>query len=170
MTTKRRWSKSNTGQARILEAVVAATIVFLVFSASSILINGSRVTATQERADLNILGYNVLSRLTEAGTIEATIEKASLPFTQNSLEVIELKASLQNSLPSSIFFSLTITNNTKTNDGSQTAGQQLTVGNAEAVSFSASTDVSSTPLIYTSKSGSIYFIVLVLANVGGQGN
>jgi hypothetical protein len=170
MTTKRRWSKSNTGQARILEAVVAATIVFLVFSASSILINGSRVTATQERADLNTLGYNVLSRLIEAGTIEATIEKASPPLTQTSLEVIELKASLQNSLPSSMFFSITITNNTKTDDGSQTANQQLTVGNAEAASFSASTDISSTPLIYTSKSGNNYFIVLVLANVGGQGS
>jgi len=170
VTAKRQWSKSKTGQARILEAVVAATIVFLVFSASSILINGSRVTATQERADLNILGHNVLSRVTEAGTIEATIEKASQPLTQTSLEVIELKASLQNSLPSSMFFSLTITNNTKSNDGSQTVNQQLTVGNAEAASFSASTDVSSTPLIYTSKSGNIYFIVLVLANVGGQGS
>jgi hypothetical protein len=169
VTEKKRRSQSNAGQARILEAVVAATIIFLVFSASSILINGSRVTATQERTDLNTLGYNVLSRLIEAGTIEATIEKACLPLTQTSTEVIELKAFVQNSLPSSMFFSLTITNNTKTNDGSQPVNQQLTVGNTEAASFSISTDVSSTPLIYTSKSGNIYFIVLVLANVGGQG-
>lgn len=166
MTEKKRGSKANTGQARILEAVVAATIIFIVFSASSILINSSRVTAAQERTDLDTLGYNVLSRLTESGTIEATIENSQSSL---SAQLTQLKAFVQNSLPSSMFFSLTITNNTKTNDGSQPINQQLTVGNVGAASFSASTDVSSTPLIYTSKSGNIYFIVLLLSNVGGQG-
>ena len=144
-------SKSNSGIARILEVVVAATIIFIVFSASSILISNSHATATQEKSDLDTIGYNVLSRLTESGTIEATVES-------HPQQLIQLKAFVQSSLPSSMFFSLTVT---------KPDGSLQTVGNADATSFSSINTVSSTPMIYTSSLG-VYHLVLVLANAGGN--
>jgi hypothetical protein len=74
MTGPKPKTRANSGFARILETVVAATIIFIVFTASSFFINSSQIKAVQERTDLDRLGYNVLSRLTESGTIEATIE------------------------------------------------------------------------------------------------
>ena len=142
-----------------METVVAATIIFIVFTASSFFINSSQVTAVQERTDLDRLGYNVLSRLTESGTIEATIENEPMPLT------VQLKAFLQHSLPSSIFFKLTIMNWTS-NNGWVVPNNLPSLCNSDDSSFSNSIEVSSTPMIYTSKNGNIYYLILVLANAG----
>jgi hypothetical protein len=151
----RHRSRANSGVARILEVVVAATIIFIVFSASSILISNSHATATQEKSDLDTIGYNVLSRLTESGTIEATIES-------NPQQLIQLKAFVQSSLPSSMFFKLTIT------DRTHPSNIISPITNTDLSVFSNLNTVSSTPIIYTSKSGAIYHLVLVLANAGGN--
>ncbi len=150
-------SRANAGFARILETVVAATIIFIVFSASSFFINSSQTKAVQERTDLDRLGYNVLSRLTESNTIEATVEHEPEPLT------VQLKAYLQHSLPSSIFFNLTI----MTRPSYQTGWQNLlSLSNSDDNSFSSSLEVSSTPMIYTSNNGNIYYLILLLANAG----
>lgn len=149
--------RANLGYARILETIVAAAIIFIVFSVSSFLVNSSQINAVQERTDLDRLGYNVLSRLTESGVIEATIEKTP------SL-TIQFKAYLQNSLPSSIFFNLII----KTRSPGQEGWESLpAVNNTDPSSFSNSLEVSSTPMIYTSKSGKTYSLILNLAKAGG---
>ncbi len=156
MIVLRPKSRSNSGFARILETVVAALIIFVVFTASSFLVNSSQIRAVQERTDLDTLGYNVLSRLTESGTIEATIEKTP-PLN------IQLKAYLQHSLPASLFFNLTIMN-WSPNQNEWVNLQSLS--NSDSNSFSNSLEVSSTPTIYTSKSGNTYYLILVLANAG----
>jgi hypothetical protein len=156
MTGPKPKTRANSGFARILETIVAATIIFIVFTASSFFINSSQIKAVQERTDLDRLGYNVLSRLTESGTIEATIE--NMPPLN-----VQLKAYLQHSLPSSIFFNLTIMNWPPNQDGWVNL---LSLSNSDSSSFSNSLEVSSTPMIYTSKSGNIYYLILVLANAG----
>jgi hypothetical protein len=154
MTNRKTKTKANSGQARILEAVIAALIIFIVFTASAFFINSSRTTTVQERADLDRLGYNVLSKIIESGTIEATIDQPTL-----------LKAFLQNSLPSSILFKLTLTT-WKDSNGWVTATTLPPLSNSDDNSFSNSAEVSSTPMMYTSKGGNIYYLVLVLANAG----
>ena len=173
MTGPKPKTRANSGFARILETVVAATIIFIVFTASSFFINNSQVTVVQERSDLDRLGYNVLSRLSESGTIEATIENTSTPLTSmnsTSPEVIELKAFVQNSLPSSMLFNLNVSKWSPNQDNSWVTHQNLPtpISNINDNSFSSSLAVSSTPMIYTSKNGNIYYLILVLANAGEE--
>lgn len=170
MIVRKTKLRANQGQMRIIEAVIAATIVLIVFTASTMLINNSQVNATQSRSDLDKLGYNVLSRLTESGTIEATIEKATSPLTQDTLEVIQLKNFVHNSLPSTMFFSLTIYKKSATDNQWVPPQELISIKNVDVSAFSKSIEVSSTPLIYTTNSGNIYHLILLLANVGGQGN
>jgi hypothetical protein len=156
MTFLKRRTRANAGYARILETVVAAALIFIVFTASSFFLNNSQVKAVQERTDLDRLGYNTLSRLTESGTIEVTVE-AEPPM------YLQLKVYLQHSLPSSIFFNLTIMN-WSANDGEWTTLQSIS--NADFSAFSQSLEVSSTPLLYTSEIGNSYSLILLLANAG----
>ena len=133
----------------------AAVLIFVVFSTSSVLINNSQVTATQSRTDLDSMGYNVLSRIVESHTIETTVES-------NPVQLTELKSFVQNALPSSVFFNLTVTNRSNLNQLNT-----LSVANADASSFANIADVSSTPMMYTSASGQIYSLILTLAETGG---
>jgi hypothetical protein len=142
------------GQSRILEAVIAAVILFIVFSATTFLIRSSEVGVIQERGDLDRLGYNVLHGMVESGTIEATLEKG--------LDNAYLKTVVQKSLPSSIYFNLTVF---KYKD-LFSFELVLSVSNAATDSFLKSMEVSSTTVLYTSKSGEIYYLVLALARAG----
>ena len=92
--------RGNAGITRILETIVAAAIILIAFTAASFFISDSKTAALQDR-HLDRLGYNVLSKLTESGTIEATIE-------QTPPAKVELKTFIQNSLPSSMLFNLCI--------------------------------------------------------------
>ncbi len=161
-----RKTSADSGQSRILEAVIAAMIIFIVFAASSFFINSTKTTIVQERADLDRLGYKVLSKLIESGTIDATIERPA-PITAKQ---IQLKAFLQHSLPSAILFNLTILNWTSNSNQCwrKFAWVNCSLNNADDNSFSNSAEVSSTPTIYTSKGGNIYQLILVLANAGQE--
>jgi len=153
--------RARKGQSRILEAVIAAVIIFIVFSVSMFFIRASDVKVLQERADLDRLGYNVLHGLVESGTIEATIEKFGSGFGE-----VYLKTVVQSSLPSTTYFNLTIFN--CVDKGSWVELKPLiSVSNASVDSFANSLEVSSTNMIYTSKKGNIYHLVLVLARAGG---
>jgi hypothetical protein len=161
----RHRARENAGIARILEAVIAATIIFIAFAAASFFVSNPRTSAVQDRADLDRLGYNVLSRITESGTVQATVGQ-----TPPALEAdIQLKTFVQNALPSSILFKLTINQYKQDATGKWVVADQLaSVSNTDAPSFSDSIAVSSTPMIYTApETGSIYYLVLVLANPGG---
>lgn len=146
--------RANAGIARILEAIVAATIIFIAFTAASFFVSDSKTAVAQDRTDLDRIGYNTLSKLTESGTIEATIEKT--PAATD-----ELRSFIRNSLPQTMIFNLTVTRNSPTE-------KTWTVSNLMDTdeSLSKSMAVSSTPMMYTSKGSSIYYLVLVLANPG----
>jgi hypothetical protein len=159
MIVQKPMSRANSGFARILETVIAALIIFIVFTASSFFINSSQLKVVQERTDLDRLGYNVLSRLTESGTIEATIEK--IPPAND----YQIRAYLQHSLPSSMFFNITIMK-WSSNENGWVNLQSLS--NTEYNSFSNSLEVSSTPLTYTSKNGNNYYLILIIANPGAE--
>lgn len=151
--TKTRKRYANAGIARILETIVAATIIFIVFTASAFFLADPKASAIQTRTDLDNQGYNTLNQLVESGTIEATVE-------HSPQQKAELQGFIQNSLPASLLFKLTVT----PIDGS--TQQVVEISNTEESSFANFVEVSSTPLIYTSKNGNIYSIVLVLANAG----
>lgn len=150
--------KSNAGVTRILEAIIAASIILIAFSAAAFFVSDPKTAVAQDRTDLDRVGYNVLSKLTESGTIETTIE-------QTTPKTIALKAFIQNSLPSTMLFNLTVSKSQQGSSGI-TFDTPIIVSNIDDYSLSQSLAVSSTPLMYTSKSGSIYYLVLMLANPG----
>lgn len=164
MTDRKIWQGKDKGQARILEAVVAASLIFIVFTGSSFLVNRLDTTSTQERTDLDRLGYNVLSKLAESGTIEATIEKNS----PNSR--IDLKNFVRSAIPSSMLFCLNVTKYEYDQNSNWVLPQSpIMISNTEPASFTSSLTISSTPAMYTSRNGNIYYLVLMLANGKGGG-
>jgi hypothetical protein len=157
--------KTSRGQSRILEVVIAAVIIFIVFSVSMFFIQPSDVRVLQERADLDRLGYNVLHRLVESGTIQYFLE---VPLNQTARE-LNLRTAVQKSLQSAIYFNLTIYNCTESSSGGlgiTLNPLNLQLSNTSADSFNKSLEVSSTTMTYTSKKGNIYYLVLVLARGG----
>jgi hypothetical protein len=158
------FSKARRGQSRILEAVIAAVVIFVVFSVSIYLLQPS-VQVLNEKSDLDRLGYNVLHTLVESETIEKTLELDSLSAAPY------LKTVIQRSLPSAIYFNLTIFNCTETviSPAIELKLLSLDINNTSADSFTKSIEVSSTNIIYTSKQGNIYYLVLMLARPGGAG-
>jgi len=93
------------GQSRVMEAVLAAVIIFIVFSTSMFLMSSSRLWVLQERGDLDRLGYNLLHRLCESQVIEETVEK----YNRSSwLYEMHLKTAIQRFLPPMTYFELTI--------------------------------------------------------------
>ncbi|MEM3666946.1 MAG: hypothetical protein QW222_07705 [Candidatus Bathyarchaeia archaeon] len=155
------FSSSIRGQSRILEAVIAAVIIFIVFSVSIFLVQTSNVKVSQEKADLDRLGYNVLHEIVESGSIEATLE-------EDVLGGEYLKTLIHRSLPSSIYFNLTIYNCTGSIYGKWYYGNPASFSNAPAKIFANSIETSSTSLIYTSKRGNIYYLVLTLTKAWGS--
>lgn len=142
---------SRRGQSRILEAVIAASIIFMVFSVSSFLVRASDIRVLQERTDLDRLGYNILHRIVESGAFEDIIQ-------QNNAGLL-LNCILQRSLPQDVFFNLTIHKCPSMNP-------LITTSNITQESLS-SLEIASTSLIYTSREGEIYFLNIILTRAGG---
>ena len=168
--TNIRPSKSRRGQARILEVVVAAVIIFIVFSGATFMIQSSNVNAVQEKGDMDRLGYNILSQIVENKVLENTIESSNPNVNPN----VELTAFLQRSLPSSTYFKLTISEYIPSTASPGQWGQfdspTVTATNTLDQSvFTNSLEVSSTQMLYTSDNGNIYSLVLRLARAGGVG-
>jgi hypothetical protein len=150
--------RSGRGQSRILEAVVAAAIIFIVFSVSSYLVRASEVRVLQERADLDRLGYNVLHRLVESGAYEEIQGRAA---SQQELELL-LKDALQRALPTSVYFNLTIYRC----EGLELTPLPINPSNMPAESTPKTLERSSTSTIYTSRDGTIYLLILTLTREG----
>lgn len=163
--TSRRLAKNRAGQMRILEAIIAAVIIFIVFSVATFLVQTSDVKVLQERTDLDKLGYNVLNNLMESGTIE-TIETSSA-YQNATQRDLYLRTAVQSYLPVNIYFNLTLFNSTDMTTYVQLRMVTNNVANALPTSFTNSTEVSSTDMIYTSKNGNVYHAILLLARAGG---
>ncbi len=158
--------KENRGTARILEGVIAAIIIFVAFSVSVYLLQSSDARVFEEKSDMDRLSYNVLHTLVESGTIEETLELEPFSAAPN------LKSALQRSLPSSIYFNLTVFNCTESENNYpaiELTPIPLPINNTSTGAFTKSIEVSSTSMTFTSKQGNIYHIVLMLARPGGEG-
>lgn len=147
------------GQARILEAVVASLIIFTAFSAAFYFIYSSENVSHQETVDLNRLAYNALHQIAESAVIEETVEEDPQSG-QNQLKTI-----LQELLPANIYFNLTIYNCTG-NPHQPYGGNPISISNAPPEALAESGEVASASIIYTSKRGSIYNLVLRLTRAG----
>ena len=163
--TSRCFLKNHAGQARILEAIIAAVIIFIVFSVATFLVQTSDVRVLQERSDLDRLGYNVLNNLMESGTVE-TIETSSA-YQIATQRDLYLRTAVQSLLPVNIYFNLTLFNCTDMTTYVQLRTVTNNVANALPILFANSTEVSSTDMIYTSKNGNVYHAILLLARAGG---
>jgi hypothetical protein len=162
LNAKIAW-RSESGQMRILEVVIAAMIIFIAFSVSTFLTRSSDIKVVQERGDLDRLGYNVLSGMVDSGSIEITIENKEITF-ENA--TIQLQTYVQRSLPLATYFNITMIKMTANAQGWIDQTPLLSLSNAPSSAFMRSMEVSSTPTTYTSKGGNIYYIVLVLARAG----
>ena len=159
----RRLRKARKGQSRLVESILAALIIFAVFSVAVYLVTSTKLWTVHERGDLDRAGYNLLHTLAESRVIEQTVE-------QNRTS--SLKILVQRFVPPMTYFDLTIYNITTAQDGitmNMTALPETPITNADSPdSFTRSSEVSSTTFIYTSRQGNIYYIVLKLAR-GGEG-
>jgi hypothetical protein len=144
--------KNVDGQVRILEAVIASIIVFIAFSAAFYFIYSTQNIFAQEAIDLNRLAYNLLHQIAESGIIEKTIEEKPGGIEQ-------LKIALQELLPANIYFNLTI-------KPINPSGELISASNAPAEAFKETGEVASASIIYTSKRGNIYHMILKLTRAG----
>jgi len=149
--------KSRRGQSRILEAVIAAVVIFIAFSVATFMIQANDIKVLQEGGDLDRLGYNVLNTIVESGVID----------TPNAPQRnIIIATALQANLPSAIYYNFTIYDCINTPNGIIQLGVETNVNNV--LSFANSNQVSSASTMYTNRNGSIRQLILVLARAGEQ--
>lgn len=165
MVTLLRGKRARRGQLRVIEAVLAASIIFVVFSATTFLIYPSRIWVLSEKTDLTVLGYNLLHQMVESGVIEETVEG------NETLSGPHLKTVIRGFLPSMTYFELTIFKCVEDEDGVSVILQRTgePISNAPHETFEMSAEVSSTSTFYTSKSGNIYYLLFVMARGGESG-
>jgi len=149
---------SGKGQMRILEAVIATAILLVAFTAFYFMLYSSVKFFKQEAVDLNRLSYNALTHLVESGALEKALSGDT-----RAGEAM-LVRTLQNILPSNVFFNLTIVNVTEPSS----RGVVMIVSDAVPAVFEGPSEVASAMITYTSSRGKIYTLVLRLALVGAM--
>ena len=161
------FTRDRRGFSRILEVVIAAVIIFIAFSVTTFLIQTSDVRVLQERADLDRLGYNVLSSIVNSGAVEV-IESDSVYQNWTLLDRgTYLRTAVQSYLPVTMYFNLTLSNCTDTSARAYAVQQAVvSLTNTPLGSIENSTEVSSTDIIYTSKKGNVYHAILLLTRTG----
>ena len=149
------------GQVRVFEMVVAAVIIFVSFSASIFLIYPSHTGEIYERENLDRLGYNVLHNLVETGAIESILKDLN----KNDLNIVKakLKTLIDGIIPLMTYYNLTIF---VRNEGSAALNFLLSVSNAPPDIFVKSAEASSTTVVYTSRDGKMYYLMIMLVKEG----
>jgi len=147
---------SKKGQMRILEAVIATTILLVAFTAFYFMLYSSEKFFKQEAVDLNRLSYNALMYLVESEVVERALGSGA-----QAGEAMLVKT-LQSILPSNVFFNLTVINVTE----ASSKNTVMSMSNAVSAVFERSGEVASAKAIYTSSRGSVYELILKLAVAG----
>ena len=150
--------RNRQGISRILEAVIAATILLLTFSAAAVMIQSQDVQILQEGGDLDRLGYNVLTTIIESKIIDN-------PQTNSNLKTI-----IQSNIPSTIYYKFTTFNCINQPDG--TIKLEINPNHSDITNtnspdtFTNLRQISSTSTTYTSTNGQIYKLVFQLTRAG----
>ncbi|MEM2714814.1 MAG: hypothetical protein QXL45_03755 [Candidatus Bathyarchaeia archaeon] len=143
------------GQARIIEAVMAAILIFIAFTAAFFMLFSSEKFFKQETVDLNRLAYNVLHSLAESGIIDEVINETEINAER------KLMGALQSLLPQNIYFNLTVY---ETASWSRVLSP---ISNAPPDVFEESGEVASAGITYTSKRvKKTYYLNLKLTRAG----
>lgn len=146
---------SRLGQVRIIEAVVASVLLFIIFTTAFFMLFSSEKFFGQEVVDLNRLAYNILNRLVESGIIEEAIN-------DGRVDKVKIASALQNLLPQNVYFNLTISRRTTLGDWATISS----ISNAPRDLFEKSLEVASAGIVYTTKNGGMYHLSLALTRAG----
>lgn len=144
--------RSSSGQARILEAVIAAILIFMTSSVAFFMLFSSERVFKQEVVDLNRLAHNVLHRLAESGIIDEALK-------DGEADTRKLMSAIQSLLPHNVYFNLTI-------NAVSDPDKSISISNAPQNVFEGSGEVASASITYTSKRGLIYQLNLKLTRIG----
>lgn len=162
MILKGRVFRAKKAQARLTESLLAVGLILITFTTSIYIMSSSRLWTIYEKADLDRLGYNLLSYLLEAGVIDNLNDPGAKE---------ELKFFVERNLPPMTFYNLTVYRCKNGSNGAIDMEVWLSISNVpeqySSDAFKASVEVSSSSALYTSKKSNIHFLILVLARSEG---
>jgi hypothetical protein len=148
------------GQFRIIEAAVAAIIIFVTIAAVNQFTRNPRLIMTGRSASLRSLAYNILYRLADTTILENTVGKGSSGW-ENDLKIV-----LDTLLPSTVYFNLTVY-------AFQTETSSFVIYNRKAISncrsqdaFEQTPEISSATFLYVARNSKMYVLRLQLAEGG----
>jgi len=150
------------GQARLIEAALAALVLFVGLSLVSFLVGPMNTLVIEPRGELEKRAYNTLYRLSNAGVYEETIMSGD-PYSEDSL-----KSAISRLLSPHVHYNLTIYNATQVDPISVNMEKIVTVTNLEEGSPVSSEDlfVVCVRAPYTTRSGSVLVFTLALGSMG----
>lgn len=155
--------RGRSGQFRVLEVVFSAIIIIGAYSFSTYIMAPANTPVIRGKEELEILGYNLLNRISAGGTLELTAIKGNTGWEEN------LKIILTRVLPPATYFNMTIYNTTS-NPYLLSALNTKPITNVQAAeaiqAFSRAPEVASSTYVYTSDRGWILLIYLRLAHAG----
>jgi len=146
--------KENSGQGRLLEAVVASAIILVAMGLTTMFIRGTNLQTIKQKEEDEKFGLNLLITLVRSGTIEGTIFDNSgniISGWEDRLNVI-----LSSMFPKNLYYNLSIYNYTFNVSNGTVTGKMLLnrkqisnlKGEEAYLRFSI---VSSVDVIYTTK-------------------
>lgn len=148
-------SNSKLGQVRVIEAVVASIIMLIMFTAAFYMLFSSEKFFKQEVVDLNRLAYNVLHHLLESNVVEEAVSEEGAV---NELKLMNVVESL---IPQNVLFNLTIWEH-EVNRWNLIAS----IHNTPLEVFERASEIASAGVTYTSRSGKILYLNLILVRTG----
>lgn len=161
----RRSSRSREGQFRILEVVFASIIITASYGLTTYLISPANTPAIRGKADIETLGFNLLTQLAASGTLEKTANSGIANW-EEDVKIVMIRL-----LPPATYFNLTIF---RASSGQQ--GVQYTLHNTKPITnvqaseavqaFKRAPEVASSTYVYTTKDGKTFVLILRLAHAG----
>jgi hypothetical protein len=146
------------GQIRIIEAGIAASIIFITFIVISQSTRLPRITMTSRTVILRDTAYNTLYRLADSGVFESLIGANSANWERS------LKMVLDTLLPSTVYFNMSVYScNSPT---SFAIYNKLSISNVDPNAFIATPEITSASFLFVAKNSRIYLVILQLAEGG----
>jgi hypothetical protein len=157
---------SRGGQLRVIEATIAAIVIFFSFLTASYFMRNPRIWTTSRTEDLTRMGFNILHSLSVTDVLNNTVASHKIGWED------QLNFVLEAFLPSTTFYNMTIYK-VLSNSGTWTTVYQpfnaMKITNTESSeAFTRSPEVVSVSYLYTSKNGEVYLLVLELSEISGE--
>jgi len=158
--------RSRRGQLRVIEATIAAVMIFFSFLTASYFTRNPRSWTLSRGEDLTRMGYNILHSLAVTDVLNDTVASGMIGWEARLNFVLEAL------LPSTTFYNLTVYKVLSKSDSWNTeyvAYNTVKITNAESGEvFINSPEVASVKYFYTSRRGDAYSLVLQLSEIRGE--